>query len=254
MSYGQGFVYIWFDVYRKKYYIGSHMGSKDDGYVCSNKRMLCAYKSRPSTFKRRILFEGFIDRLKLLAEEQKWLDMIDVSELNGIKYYNEKKFATGGDIVSCLPESKRKEHRERSIMARRKGYERWYNNLTEKEKSERAKNARACVKNPRGGRMVGADNPMFGQKHSEETKRIIMSSKAKNRKVKPREKQYIITFHDGTQEIHYGQESIRLKYCTLHPIKFRRFIDTDLFITSNRKNAQFNRLLNSKIHSKTGGE
>lgn len=124
-----GFVYIWFDSKRKKYYIGSHLGSKEDGYVGSNKRLFCAYKSRPHTFKRRILKEGFYDCQKdLLRDEQNWLNLIKDEELHGAKYYNEKKVAAGGDIVSTLPEEKRSAHKHNSLVPRKKGHDKWMKN------------------------------------------------------------------------------------------------------------------------------
>lgn len=43
-----GFVYLWYDTYRKMYYIGSHWGTESDGYVCSSRRMKFAYKKRPA--------------------------------------------------------------------------------------------------------------------------------------------------------------------------------------------------------------
>ena len=39
-----GFVYIWYDKKRKMYYIGSHWGTDDDGYICSSNRMRDAYR------------------------------------------------------------------------------------------------------------------------------------------------------------------------------------------------------------------
>lgn len=90
-----GFVYIWYDKKHKRYYIGSHKGSFDDGYICSSSWMSKAYKRRPEDFKRKILSIINTDRNDLLAEEQKYLDMIQDIEL-GKKYYNLKKNAYGG--------------------------------------------------------------------------------------------------------------------------------------------------------------
>lgn len=86
-----GFVYIWYDSLRKMFYIGSHFGPTDDGYICSSRRMNCAYKKRPETFRRRIL-KLFTDvsYQELLEHEEKWLQLIDTSEL-GVKYYNYRK-------------------------------------------------------------------------------------------------------------------------------------------------------------------
>lgn len=101
-----GFVYIWYDINRKMFYIGSHVGNTTDGYVCSNKRMLLAYKKRPNTFKRRILavITGGSKKDVHLAE-QRWLEMIKDVELSTgnnkiagtIRYYNVKKTAFGGN-------------------------------------------------------------------------------------------------------------------------------------------------------------
>ena len=89
-----GFVYIWFDRKNKRYYIGSHKGNPEDGYISSSSWMKNAYYRRPEDFKRKILsIRG--NRRELLEEEQKWLDLIDDKEL-GKKYYNLKKKAYGG--------------------------------------------------------------------------------------------------------------------------------------------------------------
>ena len=80
-----GFIYIWRDRKHNKYYIGSHKGQIDDGYVCSSKSMKQAYKRRPEDFKRRIL--EYITPEERSARELYWLSMIAEDEL-GKKYYN----------------------------------------------------------------------------------------------------------------------------------------------------------------------
>lgn len=93
-----GFIYLWYDQKRKMFYIGSHMGHVDDGYICSSKRMRDVYRHRPETFKRRILYYLRInDRELLLKEENRWLHMIKKEEVN-TKYYNARRWANG-----CLP-------------------------------------------------------------------------------------------------------------------------------------------------------
>ena len=91
-----GFVYLWRDKKRKMFYIGSHMGAEDDGYVCSSKRMRQAYLRRPDTFHPRkiVYWHETDDRDALLREEKRWLDMIKDEEL-GKKYYNTKRNAWG---------------------------------------------------------------------------------------------------------------------------------------------------------------
>lgn len=85
----EGFIYIWYDVLRKMYYIGCHYGTEHDGYICSSNRMRDAYKRRPQDFRRRIIKRN-LPRELLLEEEFKWLSLISENEL-GKKYYNHSK-------------------------------------------------------------------------------------------------------------------------------------------------------------------
>ena len=82
-----GFVYIWRDRKYKRFYIGSHWGTKEDGYVCSSTWMRQAYSYRPEDFKRRILTEVYTSRKDLLEMEQHWFNMIKPEEIRH-RYYN----------------------------------------------------------------------------------------------------------------------------------------------------------------------
>ena len=82
-----GFVYIWFDIKHKRYYIGCHWGREDDSYICSSTWMKQAYKHRPLDFKRKILKTNINLKETLLEEEYKWLNLIKKEEL-GKRYYN----------------------------------------------------------------------------------------------------------------------------------------------------------------------
>lgn len=82
-----GFVYIWRDRKYKRYYVGSHWGYEDDGYVCSSPWMIKAYKKRPEDFKRKILSRIYSSRSDLLQSEYRYLNMIKESEIK-IRYYN----------------------------------------------------------------------------------------------------------------------------------------------------------------------
>lgn len=82
-----GFVYIWYDRKHKRFYIGSHWGDINDGYVCSSPWMSRAYKRRKQDFKRRILTFVYSNKKDLLDEEYKWLSMIKKEELRK-RYYN----------------------------------------------------------------------------------------------------------------------------------------------------------------------
>lgn len=99
-----GFVYIWYDLKRKWFYIGSHKGTISDGYIGSNTRLKRAYKKRPHTFKRKIIeyYYGNVHK-ELLLLEQYYLDMMKYEELNlkenidnkTTRYYNIKPTASG---------------------------------------------------------------------------------------------------------------------------------------------------------------
>lgn len=93
-----GFIYIWRDKKYNRYYIGSHWGTEDDGYICSSRMMRQSYNRRPQDFKRRIIKKIYTNRTDLLNEEQRWLDMIDETltmkycttdeQRSKVKYYN----------------------------------------------------------------------------------------------------------------------------------------------------------------------
>lgn len=89
-----GFIYVWFDRYNKMFYVGSHWGPDNDGYVCSSLWLKKAYKKRPQDFKRRIVSRITSSRMDLLIEEQRWLSMIKDNELS-VRYYNLARRANG---------------------------------------------------------------------------------------------------------------------------------------------------------------
>jgi hypothetical protein len=87
-----GFVYIWYDRKHKRYYIGCHWGTTNDGYICSSPWMIQAYRIRPNDFKRKILKNNISSRPDLYEEEQRWLNYIKPTEIKPInpnpRYYN----------------------------------------------------------------------------------------------------------------------------------------------------------------------
>jgi hypothetical protein len=84
------FIYIWFNTAKRRFYIGKHYGSVNDGYVYSSKAMLIDYNRNPEHFKRRILeYVNEIDGSQSLQAELKWLSLIPDEQL-GKKYYNLK--------------------------------------------------------------------------------------------------------------------------------------------------------------------
>lgn len=97
-----GFVYIWRDRLTKQFYIGSHKGRTDDGYICSSVHVGKQYKLRPTDFKRRILC--FVSsREEQLIQEQRWLDLIPRGEF-GRKYYNISASVKG--FILLTPEAR----------------------------------------------------------------------------------------------------------------------------------------------------
>lgn len=82
-----GFVYIWYDKKRKLYYIGSHWGTEDDGYICSSHIMRKAYRRRPKDFKRRVLRIVKTSRKDLFEAEQYFFDKI-IEKNKMHLYYN----------------------------------------------------------------------------------------------------------------------------------------------------------------------
>ena len=82
-----GFVYIWRDKKHNRFYIGSHWGTIDDGYVCSSTWMKRSYLRRPGDFKRKIISMVYTSKYDLLTEEHKWLSCIKNEEM-GTRYYN----------------------------------------------------------------------------------------------------------------------------------------------------------------------
>lgn len=85
-----GIIYLWFDIKKKRYYLGAHWGTEKDGYICSSRWMKNTYKRRPETFKRRILEKNIDSKEKMFLREEAWLSKIKDSEL-GKKYYNLQK-------------------------------------------------------------------------------------------------------------------------------------------------------------------
>lgn len=81
-----GFVYIWYDVRDKRYYVGCHWGNVHDGYICSSNWMRNTYNRRPQDFRRRILKTN-LTREDMYAEEHRYFNMIKPHEIKH-RYYN----------------------------------------------------------------------------------------------------------------------------------------------------------------------
>jgi hypothetical protein len=115
----QGFIYIWRDKVRNMFYIGSHHGTPDDGYISSSKWLTAEVRYRPADFRRKII--KYVDITELKLEEYKLINRIKDYEFS-TRYYNLKQ----GKPPGTAPWNKGKtgvyseEHRK-SISERRKG-------------------------------------------------------------------------------------------------------------------------------------
>lgn len=169
-----GFVYIWYDRKHKRYYIGSHWGTEDDGYICSSRWMRKSYRRRPEDFKRRIITRITTSRYELFEKEEQYLSLIKDEEL-GKRYYNLKKTAK-----HWSSDEEKSKSVGQKISTKRKGIP-----LSE----EARKNVRkGLIDSYAAGRKGG----MNGKFHSEETKQKMRKKRrphSEETKEKMRKKQ-----------------------------------------------------------------
>ena len=97
----EGFVYRWYDVSNDKFYIGSHKGTPEDGYIGSGTWFKKAYAKRPESFIREIMYTGVNYR----EYEQTILDYEDAAGSDC--FYNLKNAAEGGYTLNGRPMSKK---------------------------------------------------------------------------------------------------------------------------------------------------
>ena len=155
-----GFVYIWFDSWRKMYYIGSHWGHENDGYICSSNRMRDAYRRRPQDFKRRILIKIHTSKQELLDEEFKFLSRIPIEKL-GKKYYNLTNHKNGhwaSDVDNNKTLKEKISIKTKEAMNRPEVRERYLQGL--KTRDNRASDPDVCEKKRKSmmGKNAGKDN------------------------------------------------------------------------------------------------
>jgi len=213
----EGFIYIWYDRKHKRYYLGCHWGTLDDGYICSSSWMNQGYKHRPEDFKRRIIQRN-ISRNDLLSEEHKWLSQIKNEEL-GKKYYNLSKRYFGhwiGDdeqrltVKQKLSESSKKlhqdpEYRKKFLEGRKKLPPQTKETIEKRAKSNRGKKrteeARQNISKSLTGRikgplsdehkknvsesLKGKNNPFFGKQHDPELKKRMNEKTSQTMKGRP---------------------------------------------------------------------
>lgn len=220
-----GFVYIWYNRVSKMFYIGSHWGSEDDGYICSSKWMLNAYRKCSQDFQksdgrpnRKILMKIYSSRENLLTEEKYWLSMIKESEL-GIRYYNlykrvqqswlctEERRMSIGDKISRTKKGRvfTEEHKAALRKPKKVGH-------TDEWKEENSKRMKEIWASGEGERRKAAARELCqDDEHKQKiSKAVKESEKSKAQREELREinkiaasKMYAVVFVDGrVEEVH----------------------------------------------------
>lgn len=154
----KGFVYLWENINNGKKYIGSHKGNTEDGYIGSGVYFKRAYSKNPKDFVRTILYEGDF----FLEVEEHILKLFNAAKNK--EFYNLKNEAVGGwKHVHNNDNIVKKRHKAISDAKKGKVYDFMFYDKR------------------------GENNPMYGKKHSEETKQKI-SKKLKGKKGNARKK------------------------------------------------------------------
>jgi hypothetical protein len=86
-EYYNSFIYRWFDRSLNKYYIGSHYGNVNDGYLFGGIDIKKEYKRRPNDFEREILSYHLVSEYSEIRKiEKEYLIKYDVE--NNDLFYN----------------------------------------------------------------------------------------------------------------------------------------------------------------------
>ena len=153
-----GFVYRWYDSYNGKYYIGSHCGNTNDGYIGSGIYFKKAYNKRPEAFSREILYIG-----KNYNELEEFI-LCELNAMNDTNSYNLTNSARGVSLHS--------ENSKLKISKTKKGNTHFSKDHREKLSQKKKGKLHPCY---------GTEGYRKGAKHSQEAK--LKMSKAKTRKV-----------------------------------------------------------------------
>jgi hypothetical protein len=179
-----GFVYIWFDRKHKRYYIGMHWGTEDDGYVCSSNWMRDAYKRRTTDFKRKILERVYTNRNDLYHREKYWLSLIKENELK-VRYYNLSKNVndTWLNEENIISRKEKISIRTKEAMQRPEIREKYLNSLTTRDTKSSDIEVREKRRNSMIGKNVGKDVSK-AVKISAEMRRGVKLSEQHKQKIK----------------------------------------------------------------------
>lgn len=168
----ESFVYLWIDLVgfnNMRFYVGSHKGTPDDGYVCSSKLMKEQFQNRQSDFRRIILAEGSFEDIRKL--EADILRSLNVRE--NLKFYNQHNGDGNFYNKGHSEETKRKIGQSQPTVKPR------INELSPETLKNIGKWNKGRVRTEEHKKKLRTAN--LGKKQSEETKRkISISNKGKN--------------------------------------------------------------------------
>ncbi len=167
MKEDQGFVYLWINDINSNWYIGSHKGTTDDGYIGSGIHFKKAIeKYGIENFTRCIIYEGSEYR----EQEQIYLDLLDAA--NCCISYNLTNVVGLGPIMQGRNHTEESKEKMRIANTGRKHTEE-----TKKKISDSA--------------LKGKDHPWYGKGGTEE-ERKINSERQKGKKLSPSHRENVI--------------------------------------------------------------
>jgi group I intron endonuclease len=187
-----GFVYKWINIKSRKWYIGSHFGGIDDGYIGSGKVFLKAYKKHQPLFIRHIIYAG--DDFRQVEESMLISFNAQLNEMS----YNLKNSAIGGDTSHFFTEESRKRMASSGLKNKgRKVPEEQKQKIREKLLGRKASEE---LKKRKSIAMMGEKNHFYGKKHSAET--IKKLSQKCGRKLSDAQKERL---HESNRKKIYSQ-------------------------------------------------
>lgn len=138
-----GFIYRWTNTVNNKKYIGSHMGTEDDGYIGSGKLFLAAVKKYGiNKFEREILeWVDTTDRFVLLEREKYYLNLYNAA--SDKNYYNVAKDVIGGNTKEGWSPERREKYRNQIRKIWNSRSEDTIRQITSKRKETIAQNPEA---------------------------------------------------------------------------------------------------------------
>ena len=149
------FVYMWYDRVRKMFYVGSHTGRLDDGYISSSRWLTGEVRYRPQDFRRRVV-KILPTRQEAQRLEYSLICMIKESWF-GTKYYNLKQGKPKGHVAWNKGVPRTSEARDRQSATRlQRNLQPWNKGVP---MSEVAKENLSMIKRGRSAANKGKPSP-----------------------------------------------------------------------------------------------